>query len=158
VGLKPVTMLKFRQHFDIPITKFWKDLGLNEHFFKKNFFAIETTLSGKNYLDLIAKVKQQGYLVNLVFLYLDIPELAKERVENRVRAGGHSIPESDIMRRFYRGITNLIDFYLPIVDTASVYDASTTQREKVAQKLGDQITILNNNIWQKILEKKQQNL
>jgi predicted ABC-type ATPase len=52
---------------------------INDLVAQEKSFAIETTLSGKNYLDLIAKVKQQGYLVNLVFLYLDIPELAKER-------------------------------------------------------------------------------
>jgi len=124
----------------------------------KKSFAIETTLSGKNYLDLIDKVKGEGYLVNLIFLYLDIPELAKERVENRVRAGGHNIPELDITRRFYRGITNLIDFYLPIVDTASIYDASTTRREKIVEKLGDQLTILNEHVWQKMLHKRQQNI
>lgn len=124
----------------------------------KKSFAIETTLSGKNYLGLIEDVRKKGYLINLIFLYLDIPELAKERVENRVRAGGHNIPEPDITRRFYRGITNLIDFYLPIVDTASIYDASTTKREKVAEKLGDQLTILNEKVWQKMLDKKQQNL
>lgn len=121
-------------------------------------FAIETTLSGRNYVDLINNARQKGYLINLIFLYLDIPELAKDRVENRVQAGGHNIPEIDIMRRFYRGIRNLIDFYLPIVDTASVYDASTTTRKKVAEKLGDQITVLNYDIWQKILDKKEQAL
>ena len=131
---------------------------INDLIAHEKSFAIETTLSGKNYLDLIEEVRKKGYLLNLVFLYLDIPELAKERVENRVRAGGHNIPEIDITRRFYRGITNLIDFYLPIVDTASIYDASTTKREKVAEKLGDQITILNKQVWQKILDKRQQNI
>ncbi len=131
---------------------------INDLIAQEKSFAIETTLSGKNYLDLIEEVRKKGYLVNLVFLYLDIPELARERVGNRVKAGGHNIPELDITRRFYRGITNLIDFYLPIVDTASIYDASTTKREKVAEKLGDQITILNKQVWQKILDKRQQNI
>lgn len=40
----------------------------------------------------------------------------------RVRKGGHSIPDDIIERRFYRGITNLCQLYIPTCDDWAIFN------------------------------------
>src|ERR1035437_6141640 len=63
-------------------------------------FGFETTLAGKSYARLFRHLKSQQYSIHLIFLWLPRVDLAIKRVEDRVRQGGHSVPEVDIRRRF----------------------------------------------------------
>ena len=54
-------------------------------------FAFETTLATKSYKNYIMKAKKQGYKISLIFFWLNSVELAKTRVKNRVKEGGHDI-------------------------------------------------------------------
>ena len=56
-------------------------------------FAFETTLSGRHYARLIPQWQSSDYRVKLFFLKLASPELAVARVRQRVRTGGHNVPE-----------------------------------------------------------------
>ena len=85
-------------------------------------FAFETTLSTLSYKNKIIEAKKQGYRVTLLFFWLQNIELAKERVKIRVFEGGHNINPDVIERRYIRGIKNLFDIYLPIVDGALIFD------------------------------------
>ena len=64
-----------------------------------------------------------GFAVSLHFLALPNAEVAIERVAQRVRQGGHNIPESVIRRRFASGQANLAR-YCALVDDWDVYDNS----------------------------------
>ena len=112
-------------------------------------FALETTLSAKNYLRLIKRARRKKYQVNLFFLRLATPQLAQERVLTRVSKGGHNIEPDVIKRRFTRGLHNLKD-YLELVDTAIIYESSGLELIEIARKNDDQLKILNKNLWQKI--------
>jgi predicted ABC-type ATPase len=116
-------------------------------------FAFETTGAGKNYLNHLKMAKSKGYEILLVFLWLDSPEQAIKRVAQRVKQGGHHIPEDVIFRRYYAGLSNLLTHYLPIADTATIVNNSpeNSTRNLVAKKSsqGD-IEILNGEIWTKI--------
>lgn len=86
-------------------------------------FAIETTLAtGKTYEKIIAKAKSLGYQVQLHFFWLSSPDIAFNRVAKRVREGGHNIPHDVIERRYWRGLKNLFERFLPIVDDWALYD------------------------------------
>lgn len=87
-------------------------------------FAFETTLSGLNYARHIPVWRELGYHVSLYFLALPSPESAIARVAERVRQGGHDIPENIIRRRFAAGLRNFQDHYRPLVDTWALYDNS----------------------------------
>ncbi|WP_041428288.1 MULTISPECIES: zeta toxin family protein [unclassified Synechocystis] len=87
-------------------------------------FAFETTLSGRSYARLIPTWQAQSYIVKLFFLQLLSPELAIARVAQRVRAGGHHVPEAIIRRRFAAGLHNLETLYKLIVDEWVCYDNS----------------------------------
>jgi len=85
-------------------------------------FAFETTLSGLGYLAKIRQWRAQGYHVSLFFLSLPNAETAIARVAERVRQGGHDIPEAVIRRRFAAGLRNLEEAYKSAVDTWAKYD------------------------------------
>lgn len=100
-------------------------------------FAFETTLATKSYKSKIEEAKRQGYTATLIFFWLENIELAKERVRIRVSEGGHNIEPEVIERRYFKGIRNLFDIYLPIVDGAFIFDNSWGKRELLAQKTVD---------------------
>lgn len=104
---------------------------LNSLAASKESFAFETTLASRTFAPWLRARKHEGYQVHLVFLALPSAEVAIERVKCRVRAGGHSVPDDVIRRRFQRGITNLKDIYLEVVDEWEVFDASDVAGPKL---------------------------
>jgi len=70
-----------------------------------------------------------------------------------VKNGGHSIPTETIIRRYKKGIENLIRLYMPIADNWWLYDNSLENPELIARKLiTKKIEIKNKNAWVKIKE------
>jgi predicted ABC-type ATPase len=63
-----------------------------------------------------------GYCVNLYFLALPFVEAAIERVAERVRQGGHAVPEAVIRRRFHMGLRNFEQHYKHCVNAWVKYD------------------------------------
>ena len=84
-------------------------------------FALETTLSGLSYLRHIRQWRAAGYHVSLFFLMLRDVQVAIARVAQRVRQGGHDIPEEIIRRRFAAGLRNL-KMYQSEVDAWATFD------------------------------------
>ncbi len=91
---------------------------------KGNSFALETTLSGKRYLNAIPRWQRAGYDVQLIFLELPSVDVAIRRVAARVAQGGHHIPEDVIRRRFDLGLHNFHQGYKSLVDIWLHYDNS----------------------------------
>lgn len=112
---------------------------INELLKENESFAFETTLSTRSYRNKIIQAKKQGYTVTLLFFWLNNIELAKERVRIRVKEGGHNIPEKVIERRYLKGIYNLFDIYLPIIDGALIFDNSFGKHELIAHKMGTDV-------------------
>ncbi len=107
-------------------------------------FAFETTLSTRSYKNRILDAKKKNYNVTLLFFWLKNPELAKERVKTRVLEGGHNIPEDVIERRYYKGINNLFEIYLSIVDQALLFDNSEGIPDLIAEiSASEELHILN---------------
>ena len=87
-------------------------------------FAFETTLSGLIYLRHIRHWRTLGYRVSLYFLTLHSLETAITRVAERVRQGGHGIPEPVIRRRFSAGLRNFEQHYRESVDDWVIFENS----------------------------------
>ena len=113
---------------------------------KNESFSIETTLATRSYFRLIEKAHQQGYEVTLLYFWLKSPEQAMERVAERVSKGGHNIPQDIIVRRYYEGIDNLFQIYMPIVDTWILVNNSETPRSIVASGGKNQELIIRNSV------------
>ncbi len=86
-------------------------------------FAFETTLSGRGYLAHIQRWRAQGYHVSLFFLALPDADVAVARVAERVRQGGHQVPEDVIRRRFDAGLRHFERLYKPAVNAWAKYDS-----------------------------------
>jgi predicted ABC-type ATPase len=89
---------------------------------KHTSFAIETTLATRSHHRLVKRAQQQGYKVVLLFFWLESPQMAERRVAKRVMEGGHNIPTDVIHRRYWLGLNNLFNIYMPIVNAWSLYD------------------------------------
>ena len=101
---------------------------------KGETFAFETTLATKSYKQKIEWAQANGYEVTLLFFWLDSPNIAKERVAQRVAEGGHNIPLETIERRYYNGIANLFAIYIDMVDICYIFDNSEGERTPIAKK------------------------
>jgi predicted ABC-type ATPase len=88
-------------------------------------FIVETTLSGKTYLNLMNEVKRLGWLVRLVYIGTDHTNINIQRVSSRVELGGHDVPLIDILRRYERSLENLHKAIM-IADQVVLYDNSTS--------------------------------
>jgi predicted ABC-type ATPase len=86
-------------------------------------FAIETTLGGSTMLGLLMRAAALGIEVRVLYVGLPSAEAHIERVRQRVRAGGHDIPEADIRRRYRHSRLNLVRL-LPALTELRVYDNS----------------------------------
>ena len=87
-------------------------------------FALETTLGGNTIPRLLAEAAAAGIEVRIWYVGLASPEAHIERVHQRVRLGGHDIPEADIRRRWRHSRLNLVQL-LPVLTELRVYDNST---------------------------------
>jgi predicted ABC-type ATPase len=103
---------------------------INELLKENKSFAFETTLSTRSYKNKIKTAREKGYTITLLFFWLQNVELAKERVKIRVSEGGHNIEPEVIERRYFNGIKNLFEIYLPIVDGTLIFDNSEGKHKK----------------------------
>lgn len=78
-----------------------------EHISKAESFAVETTLSGKSYLQMMLHARARGFEIVLVYIGTENVEINLDRIRNRVLAGGHNVPEEDVRRRYKRSFENL---------------------------------------------------
>jgi predicted ABC-type ATPase len=107
---------------------------INELIENGESFAFETTLSTRSYKQKVLFAQKNGYQVRLIYFWLDSIDLAIERVGIRVSEGGHNINEEVIKRRYLRGIKNLFEIYLPIVNKALIFDNSSGIPDLIFQK------------------------
>jgi predicted ABC-type ATPase len=86
-------------------------------------FMFETTLATLTYAHKIPVWRQSGYVISLIYLRLPSVETSIVRVNRRIEAGGHGIPEKIIRRRFDKSTAYLNDIYKPIVDEWYIWDS-----------------------------------
>jgi predicted ABC-type ATPase len=97
----------------------------SDHLKAGTSFAIETTLSGHNYLRMMIDARQLGFDVVLIYVGTASPDINVARVNNRVLLGGHDVPEEDIRRRYERSVANLA-IAVSRSDYALIFDNSTS--------------------------------
>lgn len=115
-------------------------------------FAFETTLATRSYVSLIKEVKKRGYCGTLLYFWLSSPEIAINRVAKRVSQGGHNIPSDVIVRRYYRGIFNLVNLYRNLCDIWMVSDNAELNPKLIASSINRRISIVEKQLWTLISE------
>ncbi len=120
---------------------------LRELVARRESFAFETTLSARTYDPWLGTLRATGYEVNLYYYWLRSADLAIRRVADRVRGGGHYIPDDTIRRRYPRSVRNFLDLYRPIADHWRVYDNSQGQARLIGFGVSGHEHILDGDAW-----------
>ena len=121
---------------------------------KRLDFAFETTLASRMFAPWLSYQRDSGYRVHLAFLSLPNEELALARVAERVRMGGHHVPDHVVKRRFVLGLKNFFSIYQKIADTWQLFDNSDMRDPVLVAtgKMNDVVTLYEKNIWNTLLE------
>ena len=126
---------------------------LNDLAKQRRNFAFETTLAARSYYRWIKGLRNAEYSFQLMFVWLRSADLAVARVQERVRSGGHFVPEEVIRRRYAGGLRNFWNLYQPLADAWSVYDNSATPETRPIASGGTRatFTIRDEDSWKNFL-------
>ena len=114
--------------------------SLQKHLDGDASFCVETTLATRVYQGYINQAHQKGFKVALFYYWLDSPELAVARVEQRVIEGGHNVPESIIRERYHKSVRYLASLYIPKVDYWKIVNNSGMIQRGIATS----VTVVSN--------------
>jgi predicted ABC-type ATPase len=95
-----------------------------EHLDNGESFAIETTLAGRNYLQMMLAARNRGFEIVLIYIGTENVEINLSRISNRVLTGGHDVPQQDVRRRYKRSFANL-PTAISRADHSILFDNST---------------------------------
>jgi predicted ABC-type ATPase len=107
---------------------------LRELFERRESFSFETTLTGFGYTHLLREMKTAGYRIRLDFLWIPDLAITRARVKQRVKKGGHDIPDEVQQRRFGKGLRLLLEHYRPLLDYWRLYDNTGSQPRLVVEE------------------------
>lgn len=85
--------------------------------------AFETVFSAPDKLDYLKRAKQAGYFIRLFFVSTSSPAINASRITKRYLVGGHEVPISKIVSRYYKSIQQAVDS-VQYVDRLDVFDNS----------------------------------
>lgn len=90
---------------------------------QKKDFVFETVFSSDEKLEFVSKAKKAGFFIRLFFVCTNNPSINAKRIAQRVMEGGHEVPISKIISRYYKSIANAAQA-IELVDRAYIYDNS----------------------------------
>ena len=122
---------------------------------KRESLIVESTLSGLSLRKCIEKAKKFGYNINILFVYLDSPDLCVQRVAARVAKGGHHVPEEDIKRRHARSNANFWHTYKNLANEWALFNNGEEGIVQVAASTQSGIIVLDEarfKQWQRMVK------
>lgn len=93
---------------------------------ERRSFVTETVFSHPSKVDLVAAARRAGYQITMHVVVIP-PDLAVLRVQERVRRGGHDVPERKIIDRWKRLWAHVAET-VPAADEVIIYDNSEARR------------------------------
>ena len=94
-------------------------------------------MSADDKVDFIIRAKKEGFFIRLFFISTNHPTINAARIAARVMKGGHDVPITKIISRYYKSIGNC-KMVSPIVDRLYVYDNSVDDEDaKLLFRLAD---------------------
>jgi predicted ABC-type ATPase len=119
-------------------------------------FIVESTLSGLMFKKVLNKTREASYDISILSIFLGSPEACVARIQERVRKGGHSIPEEDVRRRFPRSIINFWNTYRTFANRWHLFYNGGVQFHEVALGEGDIVEIRDEDLFEVFLNLAQQ--
>ena len=121
-------------------------------FTRREDFCIETTLATRSLLKMVRMAQDQGYFVTVVYLWLNDPQIAIQRVAARVEAGGHDVAPDVIRRRYYTGLEYFFTLYKPACDKWMLVDNSDAEFRIIAEGTDKGTTVRDLTLYTQIKE------
>ena len=90
---------------------------------QKKDFVFETVFSSEEKVKFVEQAKSEGFFIRIFFVCTENPEINVKRITRRYLNGGHEVPISKIVSRYYKSLLN-IGKVIPLVDRVYVYDNS----------------------------------
>jgi predicted ABC-type ATPase len=118
---------------------------------ERKTFAWETTLSGRTTQNRVWKAKAAGYFVKLIFIWIQSVDESIGRILQRVREGGHPVPERVVRRRFLKALANFFDDVWRVADAWEMFDNSNDSLRLVAIQKHDRVFIRDRSLWSSVL-------
>lgn len=125
---------------------------LQEHINGNKSFVVETTLAGKYFIRIIERLKKRRYKIVLIYIFVESPEEAINKVRLRVRKGGHSVPDQDVTRRFGRSKRNFWNIYKDLVDDWKIYFSVEESFVLVAMGTGKSYNVIDEKGFELFLD------
>jgi predicted ABC-type ATPase len=119
---------------------------------KNKNIILESTLSGLFLKKMIQGFSKKNYLITIIFVYLNRPEISIDRIKVRVSKGGHHVPDEDVRRRFARGINNFWSIYRQMADNWILVNNSESSFEQVAIKGIKNYEIINGTLFETFIK------
>ena len=113
-------------------------------------FALESTLASRSLAPFVERCKAADYRFTLIYVWLRDENLAVARVAQRVKSGGHDIPDDVIRRRYERGRRNFFELYRPLADRWLVWNNAGEESVEVASGTLGAEEILQPDVWEGI--------
>jgi predicted ABC-type ATPase len=104
----------------------WADAQRQELLQEGRSFATETAFSHPSRVALIAQARTLGFEVVLYAIAIDEPRRLLQRVNQRVREGGHAVPSHKVLERYTRCLDNFRQAVF-MADLALLIDAADAQ-------------------------------
>ena len=86
-------------------------------------FVFETVFSAPEKLEFLKKAHDAGFFIRLFFVCTENPKINAARIAQRYLNGGHEVPISKIVSRYFKSLENMKQA-IPFVDRAYIYDNS----------------------------------
>jgi len=114
---------------------------------------IENTLSGLYLRKIIPQFKDHNYIISIVFIFIEDPQICIERIKERVLKGGHYIADKDVLRRYYRCNNNFWKHYKLIAENWHLTYNSEDQFKTLAVGSVDNWQVKNKKIFENFIKK-----
>jgi len=109
--------------------------------------VIESTLSGRSIRRVLRQARAAGYTTTIIFVFLESAQACIERVKERVRKGGHDVPDSDVLRRFFRSKENFWEVYRNEADNWFLFYNSEAVLQQAAFGDADSYVVTNEEFF-----------
>jgi predicted ABC-type ATPase len=113
----------------------------------KSNFVFETVFSSDEKLEFVRKAKAAGFFIRFFYVCTDNPTINVRRITQRYLNGGHEVPISKIISRYYKSLLNTA-VAISLVDRAYIYDNSI--ENQIPQLL---FRTMNGRIYKQYTEK-----
>ena len=107
-------------------------VAMTADFFKAQYlkrhlsFSFETVFSHPAKIEILKKAQAEGFRTYMYFVATENPDVNLKRIKQRVKNGGHNVPEDKTIARYHRCLEQ-IKYALPYLNRAYFFDNSTNQ-------------------------------